>query len=77
MLDKEFTYYINHQSELLPLYENKYIIIVGENVVGAYDTAADALYNGDKKYQPGHYLIQLCTKGNGAYSVRPYSRIFC
>jgi len=74
MLDKEFQYYLNNQKELLPLYENKYVAIVGEKVVGAYATASEALYDTDAKYTPGTCLIQLCTPGNGAYSVRAYSR---
>ncbi len=77
MLEKEFEYYINHRSELLPKYENKYIVIVGENVVGVYDNAADALFDSDKKYQPGHYLLHLCLADNSDYNVRPYSRIYC
>ena len=75
MLDKEFNYYLSHQSELLPKYENQYITIVGDQVVGAYASAAEALYASDAKYAPGTCLIRLCTPGNGAYSVRAYSRV--
>ena len=35
MLEKEFNYYLEHQAELVPLYEGKYVMIVGEEVVGA------------------------------------------
>jgi len=75
MLDKEFEFYLAHQNEFLPKYENQYIAIVGDEVVGAYPTASEALYESDAKYAPGTCLIQLCTPGNGAYSVRAYSRI--
>ena len=36
MLDKEFSFYLAHQNELLAKYENQYIAIVGDKVVGAY-----------------------------------------
>jgi hypothetical protein len=29
MLDKEFKYYLDHQEELLPTYNGKYVMIVG------------------------------------------------
>lgn len=28
MLDKEFKYYLDHQEELIPLYDGKYIVII-------------------------------------------------
>lgn len=75
MLDKEFNFYLAHQNELLTKYENQYIAIVGNEVVGSYPTASEALYESDAKYTPGTCLIQLCTPGNGAYSVRAYTRV--
>lgn len=75
MLEKEFKYYLDNQQELLALYENKYIAIVGNEVVGSYSNATEALYDTDSKFKPGSCLIQLCTPGNSAYSVRAYSRI--
>ena len=38
MLDNEFKFYLDHQEELLPTYSGKYVMIVGNKVVGAYDT---------------------------------------
>lgn len=42
MLDKEFKYHLDHQEELIPLYDGKYIVIMGNQVVGAYDNREDA-----------------------------------
>lgn len=42
MLDKEFKYHLDHQEELITLYDGKYIVIMGNQVVGAYDNREDA-----------------------------------
>ena len=75
MLDKEFKYYLDHQEELIPLYDGKYIVIIGNEVVGAYDNREDAYYAAMEKYEPGTFMIQLCTPGDDAYTVRYYNRV--
>ena len=37
MLEKEFTYYLDHQSELVEKYNGKFLVIKGEDVIGVYD----------------------------------------
>ena len=49
MLDKEFKYYLDHQEELVPLYDGKYIVIIGNEVVGAYENREDAYYSSMEK----------------------------
>ena len=75
MLDKEFNYYLEHQNELLPLYDGKYVMIVGNKVVGAYNTINEAYYKGKDKYGLGNFLVQLCTPGDSAYTVTSRSRV--
>lgn len=75
MLDKEFAYYLRHQNELLPLYNGKYVMIVGEKVVGAFNSISEAYYNGKNRFGIGNYLVQLCTPGNSAYTITSHSRI--
>jgi len=75
MLEKEFNYYLNHQDELVPVYNGKFIVIVGETVVGAYADRNDAYYSALEKYAPGTFMIQLCTPGDSAYTVRYYNRV--
>ncbi len=75
MLDKEFKYYLDHQKELLLLYDGKFIVIIGNQVVGAYDNREDAYYSSIEKYEPGTFMIQLCTPGEDAYTVRYYNRV--
>lgn len=75
MLDKEFKYYLEHQEELLPKYNGKYVMIVGNNVVGAFNTIGEAYYSGQDKYGEGNFLVQLCTPGNSAYTITYRSRV--
>lgn len=75
MLDKEFKYYLEHQDELVSHYNGKYIVLIGEQVVGAYDNREDAYYSSMEKYEPGTFMIQLCTPGDDAYTVRYYNRV--
>lgn len=76
MLEKEFQYYLDHQNELVPIYNNKYVVIFGESVVGAYDSASQALYQSREKYKPGTFLVQLCTPGSDAYTIRSCSKLY-
>jgi len=45
MLDKEFSYYLANQNELLKKYNNRFIVIMGETVVDDYDTYEQALFS--------------------------------
>lgn len=72
-LDKEFEYYLNHQDELVKIYNGKYIVIKGETVVGAYNSQTDAYFDSEKKYGLGNFLIQLCTPGKEAYTQTFYT----
>jgi hypothetical protein len=75
MLKKEFSYYLEHQSELLKKYNNRFLVIIGEKVVGDYDSHEHALFQTQKKHKLGTFLIQKCTKGKEAYTMTFHSRV--
>ena len=75
MLKKEFDYYLKNQSDLVEKYNGKYIVIVGEKVVGVYDSDADALIESQKKYKLGTFLIQKCTPGTEDYTQTFHTRV--
>jgi hypothetical protein len=76
MLDKEFSYYLANQNELLKKYSNRFLVIVGEEVVGDYDTHEQALFQSKKKHKLGTFLIQKCTEGDSDYTVTFHSRAY-
>ena len=60
MLDKEYAYYKKHKTELFKNFKNKYLVIIGEEVVGNYDTESEAYSKAINQYKLGTFLIQHC-----------------
>ncbi len=75
MLEKEFHYYIDNQQSLVNIYNKRYIVIVGEEVVGSYDIMEDAYFSSLKKYNEGTFLIQLCSEGIESYTQTFHSNV--
>jgi hypothetical protein len=74
MLDKEFKYYLNNQEELVKKYNGKFLVIIGENVVGIYDSFENALIESQDKYTLGTFLIQHCLPGEDNYTQTFHTR---
>lgn len=75
MLDKEFNYYKDHQEELVQKYNGKFLAIVGEEVVGVFDTELEAYAEMKRKYALGTFLLQHCLPGKGSYTQTFHSRV--
>jgi hypothetical protein len=76
MLDKEFQYYLDNQNELLKKYKGRFVVIIGDKVVGDYETLDDAYFNSIKQYEAGTFLIQKCTDGDKDYTATFTGAIF-
>jgi hypothetical protein len=76
MLEREFKYYRDHQQELAPKYTGKYIVIVGEEVVGDYNSEIEAYNAAKKKYELGTFLIQLCSPDPNTLTQTFHSRVY-
>lgn len=74
MLEKEFKYYLDNQDELVKKYNHRFIVIIGNDVVGDYSTMDEAFNNSISKYEMGTFLIQECTEGDSAYTQTFHSR---
>ena len=75
MLDKEFKYYKDHQTELVSKYDGKYIVIIDSKVVGVYETHIEAYTTSKNKYEVGTFLIQYCSDGEPNYTQSFHSRV--
>ncbi len=75
MLEKEFKYYLDNQESLVEKYNGRFIVIVGEEVVGDYSTMDEAYTEATKCYKIGTFLIQECTAGDEAYTQTFHSRV--
>ena len=71
----EFEYFKKHQDELVQQYGGKFIAIKGEEVIGAYDSFADAVHQTARTHEPGTFLVQRCDPGEEAYTVDFRSRV--
>jgi hypothetical protein len=61
MLDREFTYYKQHQKEFAERFHGKFLLIHGEEVIGAYDNELAAYTDAKKRqFANGSFLIQQC-----------------
>ena len=66
MLEKEFNYFLNNQNDLVSKYNNKYLVIIGEQVKEVCKSHKEAYNKGKKKYGLGKFLIQHCIAGKSA-----------
>lgn len=58
MLEKEYEFYTQNKDALLKKYLNKVVVIVGTEIIGAYDNIADAISNSVTKYPLGSFLAK-------------------
>ncbi len=75
MLEKEFKYYLDHQTELVGKYNGKFLVIKGEEVIGIYDAEDTAFFATEKNYEAGTFLIQFCEQGDSSYTQTYHSRV--
>ncbi|OFY96731.1 MAG: hypothetical protein A3K10_15695 [Bacteroidetes bacterium RIFCSPLOWO2_12_FULL_31_6] len=75
MLENEFQFFLKNQKELVKKYKEKYVVIIGEEVVGSYDTEEEAYQTTSKTHKLGTFLIQQCLSGNEGYTQTFNSRV--
>ena len=74
-VQKQFDYYLANQTALVQKYNGRYVVIVGENVVGDFGSELDAYKFASEKYEAGTFMIQLVMPGNENYSQTFHSRV--
>jgi hypothetical protein len=57
MLEKEFEFYKTNRMEIREKYLGKQIVIVGNQIIGAYDDLDKAYQETIKNYTPGTFMI--------------------
>lgn len=74
-LEKEFKYFLAHQSELVEEYNEKYIVIIGHKIIDAYDSEIEAIEKTKENYDLGTFLVQLCLPREESYTRTFHSRV--
>jgi hypothetical protein len=75
MLEKEFQYYIDNQIELVKKYQDKFLVIKDQLIIGVYNTEMEAYSETIKVHELGTFLIQECQPGNENYTQTFSSRV--
>jgi hypothetical protein len=75
-LEREFRYYLAHQDELVRQYSGKVLAIKNQQVIGVYDSEAEAVHTTARTHELGTFIVQLCTPGREAYTRTFYSPVF-
>ena len=58
-LTKEFNYYQRNKDAICDQYEGRYIVIVGEQIIGSYVTQKSAIYETMKHHKLGEFMVKL------------------
>jgi len=61
MLEKEFQYFVENQTELFKQFPDQYLAIKDQKVIGIYDNGIDAYFETQEKHELGSFLIQFCS----------------
>jgi hypothetical protein len=58
MYEKEEAFYAAHQAEFQKKYPDKWLIIVGEELFGAFDTIKDAFIAAQKRFGDQEFMLR-------------------
>ena len=75
MLEREFKYYKEHQLDLVRKFQGRFVVIVGDEVVGDFDSEIQAYLETKKTHEVGTFLIQLVQPGTESYTQTFHSRV--
>lgn len=75
MLDKEFQYYLANKNALSKKYDGKFVVIVGEEIVGVYDAEIEAYLESKTKFELGTFLIQEVSSDDSTHTEIFHSRV--
>ncbi len=75
-LEKEYNYFLKNNKNLLKLFLNRFIVIIGEEVVGNYGSQEEALKETSKEYKTGTFLIQKISTDKKDVVQRFFSMVY-
>lgn len=72
-LKKDLDWYIENQQQLSQKYNGKILLVVNQQLVGAFDSMQEAYADAIKKYALGTFTLQPCSPGSDSYTLTLYS----
>ena len=76
MLEREFQYFQDHQDELAARFSGRFIVIVGDEIIGDYESRDEAYAACSAEHEVGTFLIQRADRGEGAITNTFCSRVY-
>jgi len=73
LLKKDLEWYIENQLELAKKYNGKVLLIVNQNLVGAFGSMQEAYAEAIKVYPLGTFTLQPCSPDSDSYTLTLYS----
>ena len=70
-LDREFEFYQKNKKTLLAKYENKFIVIIGHEVIGVFDGQMEAIEHARKDHELGTFFVHHVIEDDEAYFYSP------
>lgn len=74
-LEREFEYYLAHQSQLVKEHNGRFVVIKNRKVIGVYDDQANAVSETSKSEELGTFLVQKVEPGDNAHTQTFHSRV--
>ena len=57
MLERESAFYAAHKAEFHEKYNDKWLVIAGESLLGVYGTVAEATQKALEHFKPGEFML--------------------
>ena len=75
-LKKNLDWYIANQKELASKYNGMILLIVDQQIAGAFKSMDEAYATAIAKYKPGSFTLQPCSPDLDSYTLTLYSPAF-
>lgn len=72
-LKKDLEWYIENQRELSEKFNGKILLIVNQQLIGAFDSMQEAYATAIKSFTLGTFTLQPCSPGSDSYTLTLYS----
>ena len=74
-LKDEFDFYLAHQDSFVEKYNGKVIVLKNHEVIGVYQSKAEAFAEVAQEHEKGTFLIQGVSEGDREYTAAFRSRV--
>jgi hypothetical protein len=69
VLDQEIKYYDENRTDWLSRYPDKYVLVKGRQLIGAFDTITEALAEGARRFGLDNFLVRQVGEGEQGVKI--------